>query len=121
MIGELRAEAFLARVNRVSVLDFTGAEGNILPGDEIAGTSLASATDKWLVGGNIELLPVQKNVYVGVTPMLIFDNENSTALRYPDAKSGVQNHEKILLVNLKQIVSTTRDFVNHFLKIKKKN
>ena len=82
MIGELRAEAFLARVNRVSVLDFTGAEGNILPGDEIAGTSLASATDKWLVGGNIELLPVQKNVYVGVTPMLIFDNENSKSYTY---------------------------------------
>ena len=82
MIGELRAEAFLARVNRVSVLDFTGAEGNILPGDEIAGTSLASATDKWLVGGNIELLPVQKNVYVGVTPMLIFDNENSKSYVY---------------------------------------
>ena len=82
MVGELRAEAFLARVNRVSVLDFTGAEGNILPGDEIAGTSLASATDKWLVGGNIELLPVQKNVYVGVTPMLIFDNENSKSYTY---------------------------------------
>ena len=82
MIGELRAEAFLARVNRVSVLDFTGAEGNILPGDEIAGTSLASATDKWLVGGNIELVPVQKNVYVGVTPMLIFDNENSKSYTY---------------------------------------
>ncbi len=82
MIGELRAEAFLARVNRVSVLDFTGAEGNILPGDEIAGTSLASATDKWLVGGNIELLPVQKNVYVGVTSMLIFDNENSKSYTY---------------------------------------
>ena len=82
MVGELRAEAFFARVNRVSVLDFTGAEGNILPGDSIAGTSLASATDKWLVGGNIELLPVQKNVYVGVTPMLIFDNEKSKSYTY---------------------------------------
>lgn len=82
MIGELRAEAFLARVNRVSVLDFSGAEGNILPNDSVAGTSLASSTDKWLVGGNIELLPVQKNVYVGVTPMLIFDNENSKSYTY---------------------------------------
>ena len=57
MIGEIRAEAFLARVNRVSVLDFSGAEGNILPNDEVAGTSLASGTDKWLVGGNIGVTP----------------------------------------------------------------
>jgi len=82
MVGELRAEAFFARVNRVSVLDLSGAEGNILPNDSVAGVSLASATDKWLVGGNIELLPVQKNVYVGVTPMLIFDNENSKSYTY---------------------------------------
>ena len=82
MIGELRAEAFFARVNRVSILDLTGAEGNLLPGDTIPGSSLASSTDKWLVGGNIELLPVQKNVYIGVTPMLIFDNENSKSYAY---------------------------------------
>ena len=82
MIGELRVEAFLARVNRVSVLDLSGAEGNILPNDTIAGASLASNTDKWLVGGNIELLPMQKNVYVGVTPMLIFDNEKSKSYVY---------------------------------------
>ena len=31
MIGEVRAEAIFARLNRVSVLDFSGAEGNILP------------------------------------------------------------------------------------------
>ena len=82
MIGELRVEAFLARVNRVSVLDLSGAEGNIIPNDSIAGASLASSTDKWLVGGNIELLPMQKNVYVGVTPMLIFDNEKSKSYVY---------------------------------------
>ena len=84
MIGEIRAEAFLARVNRVSVLDFSGAEGNILPNDSVPGfaTSLASNTDKWLVGGNIELLPMQKNVYVGVTPMYIFDNKNSKSYTY---------------------------------------
>ena len=86
MIGELRAEAFFARVNRVSVLDFTGAEGNILPGDEVDGTSLASATDKWLVGGNIELLPMQKNIFVGVTPMLIFDNESTNSYTYRHVK-----------------------------------
>ena len=87
MIGELRVEAFLARVNRVSVLDLSGAEGNILPYDTIAGASLASNTDKWLVGGNIELLPMQKNVYVGVTPMLIFDNEKTKSYTYRHAQS----------------------------------
>jgi len=89
MIGEVRVEALLARLNRVSVLDFSGAEGNILPNDSIEGTSLSSATDKWVVGGNFELLPMQKNVFVGVTPMYIFDNENSKSYTYrhpdPDA------------------------------------
>ncbi len=82
MVGELRVEAMLARVNRVSVLDLSGAEGNILPYDTIPGASLAANTDKWLVGGNIELLPMQKIVYVGVTPMYIFDNENSKSYAY---------------------------------------
>jgi hypothetical protein len=91
MVGELRAEAFFARVNRVSVLDFSGAEGNILPNDTVNGTSLSSATDKWLVGGNIELLPMQKNVYVGVTPMLIFDNENSKSYTYRHPRDGEGN------------------------------
>ena len=89
MIGEVRAEAIFARLNRVSVLDFSGAEGNILPNDSIAGTSLSSATDKWVIGGNFELLPMQKNVFVGVTPMYIFDNENSKSYtyRHPDPSS----------------------------------
>ena len=89
MIGEVRAEAIFARLNRVSVLDFSGAEGNILPNDSIAGTSLSSAMDKWVIGGNFELLPMQKNVFVGVTPMYIFDNENSKSYtyRHPDPSS----------------------------------
>lgn len=48
-----------------------------------------------------------------------FDNDNSTALRYPDAKEGVQEQEKLLLVNTVQIVSTTRSFVNQLLSINK--
>ena len=86
MVGELRVEAMLARVNRVSVLDLSGAEGNILPNDPIPGATLAANTDKWLAGGNIELLPVNKNVYVGLTPMYIFDNENSKSYTYRHAK-----------------------------------
>ena len=99
MIGEVRAEAFLARVNRVSVLDFTGAEGNILPKDTVAGASLASNTDKWLVGGNFEILPMQKNIFVGVTPMLIFDNENTKTYVYRrayDYEDGVYSPDYTL-------------------------
>ena len=78
-IGELRTEALFARVNRTSVLDFSGAEGNILPNGEFAGATQASNMDKWLVAGNIELLPLNRNVYVGATPMYIFDNKNTYA------------------------------------------
>ena len=107
MVGELRAEAFLARVNRVSVLDLSGAEGNILPYDTIPGASMASSTDKWLVGGNIELLPVQKSVYVGLTPMFIFDNENTKSYTYrhqslyeenvPDRTPSAEDHSTTYL------------------------
>ena len=85
-LGELRAEALAARLNRTSVLDLTGAEGNILPNDTIAGSSLASNMDKWLVAANFELLPLNKNLLVGVTPMYIFDNEDSYSYtyRHPD-------------------------------------
>jgi len=86
-VGELRVEAMFARVNRVSVLDLTGAEGNILPSDSVVsdsipGASLAASTDKWLVAGNIELLPLEKNLYVGLTPMFIFDNKNTKSYTY---------------------------------------
>ena len=86
MLGELRAEALLARVNRTAVLDFTGAEGNIMVDGGIPGATQASNMDKWLAAGNIELLPMSKNVYVGVTPMYIFDNEDSYSYtyRHPD-------------------------------------
>lgn len=79
-VGEFRAEALFARVNRVSVLDFTGAEGNIMPAgvfNGADGATQASNMDKWLVAGNLELLPLSKNLYVGATPMYIFDNENT--------------------------------------------
>ena len=87
MIGELRVEAMLARVNRVSVLDLSGAEGNILPNDTISGASLAASTDKWLAGGNIELLPMHKNVYIGLTPMYIFDNQDTKSYTYRHARA----------------------------------
>lgn len=85
-VGEFRAEALFARVNRVSVLDFSGAEGNIMPNGMFAGATQASNMDKWLAAGNLELLPLNRNLYVGVTPMYIFDNENTyahNAYRHP--------------------------------------
>ena len=82
MLGEVRAEALFARVNRTAVLDFSGAEGNIMAKEELPGATLASNMDKWLVAGNLELLPLSKNVYVGATPMYIFDGEDSYSYTY---------------------------------------
>lgn len=81
-VGEFRAEGIFARVNRPTILDFSGAEGNILPNGRIAGATQASNTDKWLAAGNIELLPLNKNLYIGATPMYIFDNENTHSYAY---------------------------------------
>ncbi|MBP5247322.1 MAG: hypothetical protein J6Z31_05620 [Fibrobacter sp.] len=85
-LGELRAEALAARLNRTAVLDLSGAEGNILPNDTVSGSSLASNMDKWLIAANFELLPLNKNLLVAVTPMYIFDNEDSYSYtyRHPD-------------------------------------
>lgn len=84
--GELRAEALFARVNRTSILDFSGAEGNIMPNGYFAGATQASNMDKWLAAANLELLPMKRNIYIGATPMYIFDNENTyahNAYRHP--------------------------------------
>ena len=81
-LGEVRAEALFARVNRTAVLDFSGAEGNIMANEELPGATMASNMDKWLVAGNLELLPLSKNLYVGATPMYIFDNEDSYSYTY---------------------------------------
>ncbi|MCF0225061.1 MAG: hypothetical protein HUK20_12395 [Fibrobacter sp.] len=85
--GEVRAEALFARVNRTAVLDLSGAEGNILPNEGIAGATQASNTDKWLVAGNLEWLPFSKSLYVGATPMYIFDNENTYSYTYRRANT----------------------------------
>ncbi|MCQ2091079.1 MAG: hypothetical protein MJY85_00215 [Fibrobacter sp.] len=82
VLGQVRAEAIFARLNRTAVLDLGGAEGNILPKDEVWGASQASNTDKWLAAGNIELLPFNKTAYFGVTPMYVFDNEKTYSYTY---------------------------------------
>ena len=85
-VGEIRAEALMARLNRAAVLDFSGAEGNIITNAEIPGASQASNMDKWLAAGNIELLPLNRNAYAGFTGMFIFDDEESFSYteRHPD-------------------------------------
>ena len=76
-VGEIRAEALMARLNRTAVLDFTGAEGNVMTNTELPGGSQASNMDKWLAAGNLELLPLNRNAYAGFTGMFIFDDEES--------------------------------------------
>lgn len=90
-LGEVRAEALFARLNRTTVLDFSGAEGNVFPNGNSAGSSQASNTDKWLGAANLELLPLNKNLYLGVTPMYVFDNENTYSYTYRHEDMDVVN------------------------------
>ncbi|PWJ69000.1 MULTISPECIES: hypothetical protein [unclassified Fibrobacter] len=86
VLGEIRVEGMFARVNRAQPLDFSGAEGNILPNETIAGATQASNTDKFVLAGNLELFPLKRNAYVAATAMYIFDNEDSKTVtyRHPD-------------------------------------
>ena len=84
-IGELRADAMFARLRRVQVLDFSGANGNLLPNGDMPGSYQSANMDKWLVAGNLELLPLSKNVYVGATGMYVFDDSTSFTRTYRHA------------------------------------
>lgn len=81
-LGQVRAEALFARLNRTAVLDLSGAEGNILPNDEVWGASQSANMDKFVAAGNFEMLPLNRSLYLGVTPMYIFDNEDSYTYAY---------------------------------------
>ena len=82
IFGQVRAEGIFARVNRAQMIDLSGAEGNILPNDSLPGVTQAANTDKFLVAGNLELLPLKQNAYLGGTMMYIFDNEDSYTYTY---------------------------------------
>ncbi len=101
MLGEVRAEALVARINRAQFLDLTGAEGNILPQSTIPGASLGSNYDKFVAAANVELFPVKKNVYVGATAMYIFDNESSHtyAYRHPDNIPGADYPDSLIALD----------------------
>ena len=81
-VGELRAEGIFARLRRVERLDTTGAEGNLLPGENIVGSSQAGTFDKYAAIANLELLPLNKNLMVGVTYINIWDDEDTKARTY---------------------------------------
>jgi hypothetical protein len=81
--GELRVEALGARLRRAGYLDVSGAMGNMLPNEGIIGATQAGRYDKFLLAGNVELLPLNKNILIGLTYMSIFDDEE-TSMYYPD-------------------------------------
>jgi len=82
-VGELRAEFILSRLRRFDVLDFSGATGNILPNEQnTPGASQASGMDKMLYTGNLEWLPLDKNLILGFTPIIIKDLASSNASTY---------------------------------------
>ena len=98
-LGQVRAEGLFARINRTAVLDLGGAEGNIMPNEEVFGASQAANMDKFLLAGNFELLPVNRNVYVGVTPMYIFDNEDSYSYTYRHPGNNYMNPYELESIN----------------------
>ena len=81
-VGELRAEGFFARLRRAERLDTTGAEGNLLPGEDIWGASQAGTFDKYALAANLELYPLNKNLMVGVTFLDVWDDEDSKSRTY---------------------------------------
>ncbi|MDR2595098.1 MAG: hypothetical protein LBC87_10055 [Fibromonadaceae bacterium] len=76
--GELRVEALGARLRRAGYLDASGAMGNMLPNEGIPGATQAGRFDKFLFAGNLELLPLNKNLLIGATYLKITDIESSS-------------------------------------------
>ncbi|MCQ2104774.1 MAG: hypothetical protein MJZ26_03175 [Fibrobacter sp.] len=98
-LGEIRAEGMFARINRNVVLDFVGAEGNIIPNDTIFGASQAANMDKWLAAGNFEWFPFNQNIYIGATPMYIFDNEDTYSYTWRRKYSKYANPYELQAIN----------------------
>lgn len=81
-IGEVRAEGIFSRLRRPEYLDMSGAMGNLLPNEGVSGAHQTSGMDKYLAALNLENYPLKKNVMVGLTQMLIWDDENSLQREY---------------------------------------
>ena len=80
--GEVRAEVIFARLRRVQLLDITGANGNLLTNGEMPGSYQSANMDKWLLSGNLEYLPLNKNILIGFTGMYVFDDSSSFTYTY---------------------------------------
>ena len=98
-LGQVRAEALFARLNRTAVLDLGGAEGNILPNDEVMGASQSANMDKFVAAGNFEMLPLNRSLYLGVTPMYIFDNEDSYTYTYRQPDNAANGDYERVSIN----------------------
>jgi len=90
-LGELRVEALMARLRRAGYLDASGAMGNMLPNEGIPGATQAGRFDKFLFAGNFELLPLDKNVLIGATYMVIADDKGSSKKYFCPAEAGCRN------------------------------
>lgn len=82
MLGEVRAEGIFSRLRRIEQLDGSGALGNLLPNDNIAGSNQSGNMDKYLGSMNIEMYPMKKNLMIGVTQMFIWDSKSSLVRDY---------------------------------------
>jgi len=98
-LGELRVEALGARLRRAGYLDASGAMGNILPNEGIAGATQAGRFDKFLFAGNLELLPLNKNLLIGATYLKIMDIESTSKYYICDSCKLLQDFDKEYLLN----------------------
>mgnify|MGYP003308482717 CR=1 FL=1 len=123
--GEFRAEGIFARLRRVQLLDFSGANGNLLPnggnkavnGNDIVypGSYQSSNMDKWLLSANLEYLPMNKNVFVGFTGMYVFDDSSSFRYTYRTTQQEVIVDGKLQYTQngeLYDIISNPTSFEN---------
>jgi len=97
-LGELRVEGLGARLRRAGYLDASGAMGNMLPNEGIAGATQAGRFDKFLLAANIELLPLNKNLLIGGTYLFIFDDKKSSVY-YTCSNCGLNSFNNDSLLN----------------------
>jgi len=109
--GELRVEALAARLRRAGYLDASGAMGNMLPNEGIPGATQAGRFDKLLLGGNIELLPLNKNLLIGGTYLSIADDESSSKKYSCVGSSTCQNAPSDGIAVTDSLLITTLDSV----------
>jgi len=97
-LGELRIEALGARLRRAGYLDASGAMGNMLPNEGLPGATQAGRFDKFLLGSNIELLPLNKNLLIGGTYLAVVDAKSSSKYySYPGCTLGTTNDKQCRL------------------------